>query len=89
MYTGDEVHWPGLARTRGDPLRVRQGSRHSPRCTIQWTRIQLGNPVVVKAVMDIGNNGLYDLLLSCWIRLGIGGEDGMEITSRDDDAPGG
>ena len=52
-------------------------------------RIQVGNPVVVKVVMDIGNNGLYDLLLSCWIKLGIGGEDGMEIMSRDGDAPGG
>ena len=44
----------------------------------------MGNPVIVKAVMDIGNNGLYDLLLFCWIKLGIGGEDGMEM-SRDDD----
>ena len=25
--------------------------------------IQLGNPVVIKAVMNIANNGLYDLLL--------------------------
>ena len=32
-------------------------------------RIQVGNPVVVKVVMDSGNNGLYDLLLSCWITL--------------------
>ena len=50
---------------------------------------QSGNPVVIKAVMDNGNNGIYDLLLSCRIKLGIGGEDGMEIMSRDDDAPGG
>ena len=31
----------------------------------------------------------YDLLLPCWIKLGIEGEDGKEIKSRDDDAPGG
>ena len=51
-------------------------------------RIQMGNPVVVKAVMDLGNNGLNDLLLSCWIKLGIRGENGMEIMSWDYDAPG-
>ena len=35
------------------------------------------------------DNGFYDLLLSCWIKLGIGGEDRMEIMLQDDDAPGG
>ena len=35
-------------------------------------RIQMCSPVTVKAVRNIGNNGLYDLLLSCWIKLGIG-----------------
>ena len=39
--------------------------------------------------MDIGKNGLYDLLLCCWIKLGIGGEDRMEIMLRDGDAPRG
>ena len=34
-------------------------------------RIQMGSPVTVKEVRNIGNNGLYDLLLSCWIKLGI------------------
>ena len=48
--------------------------------------IQLGSPVVIKAVMNIGNNGLYDLLFSCWIKLGIGGDDGMGITTQDGDA---
>ena len=48
-------------------------------------RIQMGSPVAVKAVRNIGNNGLYDLLLSCWIKLGIGGEDGMEVMWRDHD----
>ena len=48
----------------------------------------MGNPVIIKVVMNIGNNGLYDLLLSCWIKLGIGGEDGMTIISRDGDVPG-
>ena len=52
-------------------------------------RIQMGSPVAVKAVRNIGNNGLYDLLLSCWIKLGIGGEDGMEIMWWDHDSPGG
>ena len=45
--------------------------------------------MVSPAVRNIGNNGLYDLLLSCWIKLGIGGEDGKEIMWRDHDAPGG
>ena len=45
-----------------------------------------GYSVVIKAVMDSGNN---DILLSCWIKLGIGGEDEMEIMSRDGDVPGG
>ena len=39
--------------------------------------------------MNIGNNGLYDLLFYSWINLGIGGDDGMEIITRDGDAPGG
>ena len=51
-------------------------------------RIQLGSPVVIKAAMIIGNNGLCDLLFYCWINLGIGGDEGMEITTRDSDAPG-
>ena len=51
-------------------------------------RIQLGGPVFIKAAMNIGNNGLYDLLFYCWINLGIGGDEGMEITTRDGDAPG-
>ena len=50
--------------------------------------IQMGSPVAVKAVRNIGNNGRYDPLLSCWIKLGIGGEDGMEIMWRDHDARG-
>ena len=48
-------------------------------------RIQVGNPVIIKAVIDSGNNGLYDLLLSCWIKLGIGGDDEMGIMSWDGD----
>ena len=52
-------------------------------------RIQVGNPVIIKAVIDSGNNGLYDLLFSCWIKLGIGGEDKMDIMSWDGDVPGG
>ena len=49
-------------------------------------RIQLGSPVIIKAVMNTGNNGLYDLLFPCRIKLGIGGDDGMEITTQDGDA---
>ena len=45
-------------------------------------RIQLGSPVVMKAAMIIGNNGLCDLLFYCWINLGLGGNEGMEITTR-------
>ena len=33
-------------------------------------RIQLGSPVVIKAAMNIGNNGMYDLLFivgSIWV----------------------
>ena len=44
----------------------------------------MGSPVAVKVVRNIGNNGL-----SCWIKLGLGGEDGMEIMWRDHGAPGG
>ena len=51
--------------------------------------IQMGSPVAVKAVRNIGCNGLYDIFLSCWIKLGIGGEEGMEVMWRDHDAPGG
>ena len=40
-------------------------------------------------VRNIGKNGFYELLLSCWIKLGMGGEDGMEIMWWDRDAPGG
>ena len=35
------------------------------------------------------NNGLYDPLFHCWINLGIGGDEGMEVTTLDGDAPGG
>ena len=48
----------------------------------------MGNPVAVKVVRNIGNSGLNDILLSCWIRLSIGGEDGMEVMWWDHDAPG-
>ena len=51
-------------------------------------RTQMDSPVAVKAVRYIGNNGLYDLLLSCWIKLGIGGGDGTDVMWRDHDAPG-
>ena len=49
----------------------------------------MGSPVVIKVAMSIGHNGFYDLLFSCWIKLGIGGADGMEIMTQDGDAPGG
>ena len=49
----------------------------------------MGSPVAVKAVRNIGNNGLYDLLLSCWIKLGIGSGDETEVMWLDHDAPGG
>ena len=50
-------------------------------------RIRIDIPVTVKAVRNIANNGLHDLSLSCWIKLGIGGEDEMEVMWRDHDAP--
>ena len=46
--------------------------------------------VVVKTeAMNIGNDGLYDLLFYCWINLGIGGDEGLEITTQDGRRPGG
>ena len=54
-------------------------------CLFNLDAIQL----VIKVAMNMGNNGLHDLLISCWIKLGIGGDDGMEITTWDGDAPGG
>ena len=51
-------------------------------CWLKWDaiRIQLNSPVVIKAAMNIGNNGLYYLLFYCWNNLGIGGDEEMEIT---------
>ena len=52
-------------------------------------RIPLGSPVVFKVVMAMGNNGLYDPLFHCWITMGIGGDEGIEVMTLDDDIPGG
>ena len=52
-------------------------------------RLPLGSPVIFKVVMAMGNNGLYDPLFHCWITLGIGGDEGMEVMMLDGDAPGG
>ena len=49
----------------------------------------IGSQVVINAAVNIGNNGLYDLLFYCWINLGTGGDEGMEITTLDGDAPRG
>ena len=52
-------------------------------------RIPLGSPVVFKVEMAMGNTGLYDPLFHCWVTLGIGGDEGMEVMTLDGDAPGG
>ena len=49
-------------------------------------QIPLGSRVVFKVVMAMGNNGLYDPLFHCWITLGMGGDDGMEVMTLDGDA---
>ena len=49
-------------------------------------QIPLGSSVVFKVAME--NNILYDPLFHCWITLGIGGDEGMEVTTLDGDAPG-
>ena len=52
-------------------------------------RIQLGDPVVVKVVENIGNNTLCDCWLSCWEKLDMGGRDGMQTMGQYHDTPGG
>ena len=51
-------------------------------------RVRMDSPVAVKTAWYIGCSGLYDLLLSCWIELGIGGGDETDITWCDHDATG-
>ena len=51
--------------------------------------IQLGDPVAVKAVENIGNNKLCDCWPSCWGKLDMDGRDGMETMSQYPDVPGG
>ena len=52
-------------------------------------RIRLDNPVVLRVVTAMGNNGLYDPLIDCWNTLDIGGDEGMEVMTLAGDAPGG
>ena len=52
-------------------------------------RIRLDNPVVLRVVTAMGNNGLYDPLIDCWNTLDIGSDEGMEVMTLAGDAPGG
>ena len=52
-------------------------------------RIRLDNPVILKVVTAMGNNGLNDPLIDCWNTLDIGGDEGMEVMTLAGDTPGG
>ena len=92
-FLGNSVLGVWIERDETDHIAVDIKETHVGPVYRQWNmcsfnldaiRIQLGSPVVIKAVMNIGDNGLYDLLFSCWIKLDIlGGDDGIEITTRD------
>ena len=52
-------------------------------------QVQLGNPVAVKEVENIGNIKLWDCWLSCWVKLGMDGRNRMELIGQYPDIPGG
>ena len=52
-------------------------------------QIRLDNPVVLRVVTAMGNNGLYDPLIDFWNTLDIRSDEGMEVMILAGDAPGG
>ena len=52
-------------------------------------QVQLGNPVAVKEVENVGNIKLWDCWLSCWVKLGMDGRNQMVLIGQYPDIPGG
>ena len=52
-------------------------------------QVQLGNPVAVKEVQNIGNIKLWDCWLSCWGKLCMDGRNRMELIGQYPDTAGG